>query len=226
VFLCFLRQRLWSVWGRREEEEGGGVENSRSCGGEPANTLVPTKDLRRVCTASRDGGEDAMSELGTDRSSVRSARTHTSASSKRSWRRTPSTFEDIDRYGLDRKKKKKEEEEEEIPEPTLLETLQANAAVFGVLAFLMLITLLASSVPGLGLWIAAFQTLAIGFVSLKWEDDQWVARGGCRKCCQCFFVLFPLAMGIFLIIIAGQLCRVSAAAACDSQRQLCGSCKL
>jgi len=159
-----------------------------------------------------------MSEAGTDRS-LRSARTHTSTSSARSWKRTPPTFEDIDRYADGKKKKKQDDkEEEEISEPTLLETLQENAAVLGVLALLLFITLLASSVPGLGLWIAAFQTLTIGCVSLKWEDDQWVGRGGCRKCCQCFFVLFPLAMGIFLIIIAGQLCLVPTAAACDSHR--------
>ena len=131
---------------------------------------------------------------------------------------TPASFDDIDRYAAGGKKKPGEEVQE-IPELTLVEKIQQNAAALGCMAGLMLITLLASSIPGLGLWIAGLQVVAIGLVGVNWEGDQYMGRGGCRLCCQAFFVIFPLALGVLIIVIASELRRCRPLRGCKSHLQ-------
>ena len=158
---------------------------------------------------------------------MRSARTGGSHSSR--LKMTPANFEDIDRYAAGGKRKKGEEEVE-IPDPTLMDQIQQNAAALGCLAVLMLITLLASSIPGMGLWLAGLQVLAIGLMSVNWEGDQYLGRGGYRICCQLFFVAFPIAIGVLILMIAGEVncaaCRLLRCGTAADRSNRHGTCSL
>ncbi|EKX51278.1 hypothetical protein GUITHDRAFT_103195 [Guillardia theta CCMP2712] len=67
------------------------------------------------------------------------------------------------------------------------------AAVAAVLAIL----LVCSIVESLRLPMCAIQVFLIGVVSLKWEEDSWLATGPnrpARLCCQFTMILIPFAI--------------------------------
>merc|ERR1719352_848925 len=62
--------------------------------------------------------------------------------------------------------------------------------------------------------MCALQVLMIGIVSIKWEEDSWLATGPnrpARLCCQFWMILIPFGIFVWLIILIVQ----SASAAKD-----------
>jgi len=72
--------------------------------------------------------------------------------------------------------------------------------------FLLFISLLASSIQPLALWLSAIQVWSIFFAALKWESDQWLAKGGkyrgCRLLCQFCIIIIPGVIGSLLVFVA------------------------
>ena len=150
--------------------------------------------------------EDNRSAQGSSRSRSSMGKSGVSHKSGKSWRITPPTFDDVDRYAAGGKPKAGAEEDGGMDEQTLAERLRASAHVLGVLVFLLFISLLASSIQPLALWLSAIQVWSIFFAALKWESDQWLAKGGkyrgCRLLCQFCIIIIPGVIGSLLVFVA------------------------
>ena len=173
----------------------------------PQSCATMSEDLAAQRTA--DGSvkdEDNRSAVGSSRSRSSMGKSGVSHKSGKSWRITPPTFDDVDRYAAGGKFKAGAEEDGGMDEQTLAERLRASAHVLGFLLFLLFIALLASSIQPLALWLSAIQVWSIFFAALKWESDQWLAKGGkyrgCRLLCQLCIIIIPGVIGSLLVFVA------------------------
>jgi len=144
---------------------------------------------------------------------MRSGQTGRSAYSRgssKSWKRTPSTFTEIERYAQygTTGQATGEGETPEVPEETFVERLQKNWITLAVITLLLIITMVASFVEELSIWVAFIQVFAIFLSTIRWEEDQVLAKGGkfrgCRLMCQFFIVIIPGALA-GLMVFAGVL---------------------
>ena len=133
-----------------------------------------------------------------------------SGKSSKSWRVTPQSFEDIDKYARGHHKHSKgatADEEEGSAEETLMDKITANANVLGVIALLGVVSIVCASIPALSLWLCALQALVIFAASVTWEEDQVLAKGGkyrgCRLLCQFLIVALCGVLCFLLVMVSG-----------------------
>jgi uncharacterized membrane protein len=154
---------------------------------------------------------DTHSQHSARASSMRSGQTGRSAYSKgssKSWKQTPSTFSEIERYAQHGTTGQTtgEGETPEVPEETFVERLQKNRITLAVIFVLLSITMVASFVPELSIWVAFLQVFAIFLSTIRWEEDQVLAKDnkyrGCRPMCQ-FFIVVLMAVLTGVMFYAG-----------------------
>lgn len=134
-----------------------------------------------------------------------------SGKSSRSWKITPNTFEDIDKYvqgTIMANKRGDTAQEGGAEEETLVEKMKQNSHVLYSLSFLVFISFLCSSVgTAVALWLCALQVLAIFASSIMWEEDQVLAKGGkfrpLRLLCQFLIVGICGTVTALLFWVAG-----------------------
>lgn len=89
----------------------------------------------------------------------------------------------------------------------MLTTAWKNKEILGTIFLLLVLTFVCAYVEVLRLPTCAAQTLLIGFASLRWEEDSWIATSPnrvLRISCQVFLTFVPLAIGILLVILCVQ----------------------
>ena len=146
-----------------------------------------------------------------------STRTHSSEGSKttrraRSWNVTPATFQEVAEWNDKRAGSERPLEEIErngrVLENTVVYKIKKNSETLCVLGFLLVVTVI-GTLQQISLWLAVLQLALMFGACLKWEEDQWLARGrgdvgigqyrACRLFCQFFIVLLlGLTTGLML----------------------------
>lgn len=164
--------------------------------------------------------DDVRSEQGGGQSmrSANTGMTGRSSRSGRSWRVTPATFADVEKARSKQQGNRPgnssadgaEQPDGPVEAPTLMQQIQDNAQTLGVLGFLIFVSLI-GTFPQVALWIAALQLGAMFCFALKWEDDQWLAKGrgtgigkyrGCRLFCQFVLCVIPGLLTGFMLWVA------------------------
>mmetsp|Transcript_9694 Transcript_9694/g.20686 ORF Transcript_9694/g.20686 Transcript_9694/m.20686 type:complete len:175 (-) Transcript_9694:132-656(-) len=107
-----------------------------------------------------------------------------------------------------RAKKVVEDDEEEFEEdPTYWERFKENWGTITIIAFLFTITLVCAIIEDLRLPACGLQSVFIGLVSIKWEQDSILASGSTARArvsgifCQSILVSIPLAIGAAILFI-------------------------
>ena len=146
-----------------------------------------------------------------------STQTHSSEGSKatrraRSWNVTPATFQEVAEWNDKRAGTETPLEEIErngrVLENTVVYKIKKNSETLCVLGFLLAVTVI-GTLQQISLWLAVLQLALMFGASLKWEEDQWLARGrgdvgigqyrACRLFCQFLIVLLlGLTTGLML----------------------------
>jgi len=146
-----------------------------------------------------------------------STRTHSSEGSKtkrraRSWNVTPATFQEVAEWNDKRAGTETPLEEIErngrVLENTVVYKIKKNSETLCVLGFLLVVTVI-GTLQQISLWLAVLQLALMFGACLKWEEDQWLARGrgdvgigqyrACRLFCQFLIVLLlGLTTGLML----------------------------
>mmetsp|Transcript_24137 Transcript_24137/g.59523 ORF Transcript_24137/g.59523 Transcript_24137/m.59523 type:complete len:190 (+) Transcript_24137:66-635(+) len=105
----------------------------------------------------------------------------------------------------------------------MLTTAFKNKEVLGSIFILLVITFICAYFEALRLPTCAVQTLLIGFASLRWEEDSWIATSPSRALriiAQVFLTLVPFAIGVLLVILCVQESRATDEVAWDSRADI------
>ena len=89
----------------------------------------------------------------------------------------------------------------------MLAMMRANIEVLLVIFILLVLTFICAFIPVLRLPTCVVQTLLIGFASIKWEEESWIATAPkrvIRVILQFFLTLIPFVVSGVLIFLCIQ----------------------